>query len=246
MARQHEYSQHFLASPRLVAELIGHSNIRKNDTVLDLGAGSGIIASVLANRCKQVIAIESEPETFKKLSQNLGGVPNVTLQKGDILSFNPPSNPYKIFANIPFSISADVVRKFTETSQPPKSIYLITQKQFAQKLVESRMHFNSQLFAAISPWFVARIRKPLRRTDFTPPPNVDTVLLEIKPRDTALLSPDVANDYRAFVERAFSRQNFFARLNKAAAKVSPERKPSELSANDWVALYRANNERHPL
>lgn len=51
MKRLHTYAQqHFLRSPRLVAELIGHSNIRKNDTVYDLGAGSGVIASVLARR----------------------------------------------------------------------------------------------------------------------------------------------------------------------------------------------------
>src|SRR4051812_28038866 len=53
MPRLHTYSQHFLRSPRIVAELIGHSNVRKNDIVYDLGAGSGVIASVLANKCKK-------------------------------------------------------------------------------------------------------------------------------------------------------------------------------------------------
>lgn len=54
MKRLAEYSQYFLQSPELVKELIGHSNIRKNDTVYDIGAGSGTISSVLAQRAKRV------------------------------------------------------------------------------------------------------------------------------------------------------------------------------------------------
>jgi 23S rRNA (adenine-N6)-dimethyltransferase len=119
MSRNHTYSQHFLRSPRLVAELIGHSNIRKNDTVYDLGAGSGVIASVLARRCKQVIAVEIEPQALAKLRQNLSHEQNITILKKDILDLDLPKEPYKIFANIPFSVSAQVVRKFTEAQLPP-------------------------------------------------------------------------------------------------------------------------------
>ena len=135
MTRNHAYAQHFLRNPQLVAELVGHSNIRKNDTVYDLGAGSGVIASVLAGRCKQVVAVEIEPEALFKLRQNLGHVDNVTIVAGSILELTPPAEPYKIFANIPFNLSADIVRKFTSAKLPPKSMYLITQKQFARKLV---------------------------------------------------------------------------------------------------------------
>lgn len=60
MSRNHVYAQHFLRNPRVVAELVGHSNIRKNDTVYDLGAGSGVITSVLARRAKNIIAVEIE------------------------------------------------------------------------------------------------------------------------------------------------------------------------------------------
>ncbi len=237
MTRRDDYSQHFLRSPRLVAELVGHSNIRKNDTVYDLGAGSGVIASVLAGRCKKVVAIEVEPEALFKLRQNLGHVDNVEIIARSILDLTPPTKPYKIFANIPFNLSAQVVRKFTETDHPPKSMYLITQKQFARKLVPGNDHFTSQLGAAIAPWFTARIRKPLRRTDFTPPPAVDTVLLEIKPRETPLLTVETRTGYRSFTVRCFADQKFFTSLKKP---FSPELRPSQLTPEQWLDLY--NNE----
>ena len=51
--------------------LIGHSNIRKNDTVLEIGAGSGVITIALSKRCKKVIAVEPDRETAEKLKKNL-------------------------------------------------------------------------------------------------------------------------------------------------------------------------------
>ena len=240
MPRLHTYSQHFLRSPRLVAELIGHSNIRKNDTVFDLGAGSGVIASVLANKCKKVIAVESEPQALKKLRYNLGNILNVDIVEQDILRMEVPEGRYKIFSNIPFSESAAIVRKFTESNNPPVATYLIVQKQFARKLVPSDQHFTAQLGAQIGPFFTTRIRKPLRRTDFTPPPNVDTVLLEIKLRDEALIQPDQAARYRAFVERCFAEQKFFASTARGKAGISSEKIPSQLSIDHWVRLYNAS------
>lgn len=234
MSRSHLHAQHFLRSPRLVAELIGHSNIRKNDTVYDLGAGSGVITTALARRCKQVIAVEIEPSALKSLRQNISSLDNVTVIEKDILQLDPPDQPYKIFSNIPFSHSAAIVRKFTQLNSPPKSIYLIVQKQFARKLVPGDDHFTSQLSAEISPWFTIRIRKPLRKTDFTPPPAVDTVLIEIKRREGPLVPTVDAANYRQFIARCFTDQKYFRDLKKP---FSPELRPSQLTLEQWVRLY---------
>lgn len=237
MTRWDKYSQHFLSSPRLVAELIGHSNIRKNDVVYDLGAGSGVISSVLARRCKQVIAVEMEKDALAKLRTNLAQHENVTILDADILTLQEPEQPYKIFANIPFDISAAVVRKFTGAANPPKSMYLVTQRQFARKLVPGDNHFTSQLGAIVGPWFSVRVRRPLKRTDFTPPPAVDTVLLEIRQREEPLLSRTVSEQYNEFVTRSFSQQKYFQSLPRAAAGISTELRPSQLTLEQWVQLY---------
>ena len=237
MARLHTYSQHFLRSPRLVAELIGHSNIRKNDTVYDLGAGSGVIASVLAGRCKQVVAVEIEPKALQTLRNNLGHVDNVTILSQDITTLPLPDTPYKVFSNIPFNLSASIVRKLTQATNPPRSIYLIAQKQFARKLVPGDDHFTSQLSSEIAPWFTARIRKPLQKTDFTPPPAVDTVLLEIKLREEPLLDTSEAAAYRTFIEKCFGHQTTFQATDRAKANISPEKHPSQLSTEEWLRLF---------
>ena len=243
MPRLHAYSQHFLRGPRIVAELIGHSNIRKNDYVYDLGAGSGVITSVLENRCKKVIAVEVEPNALKTLRKNVGNVLNIDIVEQDILKLKIPEGRYKIFSNIPFSQSAAIVRKFTEAGNPPITTYLIVQKQFARKLVPSDTHFTAQLGAQVAPLFTTRIRKPLRKTDFTPPPGVDTVLLEIKLREEPLLATKQMQHYREFVERCFAEQKFFIKLPRAAAGISTEKVPSQLSVEEWIRLFTKLSER---
>ena len=111
MKRLHTYSQHFLRSPAFIKELVGHSNIRKNDVVYDLGAGSGAISAVLATRCKHVVAVELETATLAVLRRNMKRYDNVDVVAADILSVPLPAEPFKIFANIPFHVSSALVRR---------------------------------------------------------------------------------------------------------------------------------------
>jgi rRNA (adenine-N(6)-)-methyltransferase len=164
---------------------------------------------------------------------------NVKVIAQDFLRAKLPDEPYKVFANIPFHLSADIVRKLTNNDEThtPQAIYLIVQKQFAQKLVQSDRHFTSQLGTQLAPWWQTRIRRPLRRTDFTPPPAVDTVLLELKPRPEPLLPTLERDKYQSFVAKCYASQKVFAAVPRAKASINPERKPSELTPEEWVRLY---------
>ncbi len=239
MKRLHTYSQHFLVNPRLVYELIGHSNLRKSDLVLDIGAGSGVISAALAKRVRRVVAIEAEAQTAKKLRQNMAKLTNVEVIEDDFLKMDLPDEKYKIFANIPFHLSSEIVQKLVNAANPPRAIYLILQKQFAKKLIIDRDNFTSLLGAAMAPWWVTRIRRPLRRSDFTPRPNVDTVLFEIKPREEPLLDLNHRQKYQLFVKKCFERQVFFAGLNREAVGINAEKKPSELTSEEWLRLFRS-------
>ncbi len=227
------HSQHFLRSPAFIAELIGHSNIRKNNLVIDIGAGSGAISAVLARRAKQVIAYEIEPHALELLRRNMARQRNVTIAPHDFLTAPLPTMPYKVFANIPFHLSSQIVRKLAFATTPPISAYLIVQKQFAQKLLVTSTHFHGALGIAIAPWWAARIRRPLKKTDFTPPPAVDTVLLELKSRETPLLPYDEQVGFEQFVATCFAEPRVYR-----TTSAPRDKKPSELTVEQWVALYQ--------
>ena len=182
MSRNHLLSQHFLRSPRLALMLIGHSNLKKRDLVVEIGAGSGVITSALSRRVSRVIAIEPDAETAKKLRQNLKSreCENVEIVERDFLDYELPSESYKVFANPPFHLSSAILHKLIESPNPPEAIYLILQKQFALKLLNNDRHYTSQLGLALTRDYTTRIRLPLKPYDFTPPPAVPTVLFEAK------------------------------------------------------------------
>lgn len=196
--RNYQLSQHFLKSPRLALKLIGHSNLKKRDLVLDIGAGSGVITIALAKRVREVWAIEPDHATAEKLRANLAKyhIENVQVFEQDFLTLNLPTTSYKVFANPPFHLSAEILYKLLDLenrdgqiisrSTPnynyPLAIYLILQKQLALKLIPTDRHYTSQLGRQILHNYDARIRLPLHSADFTPPPAVPTVFYEAKLR----------------------------------------------------------------
>ena len=212
-SRKFELDQHFLKSPKFALMLIGHSNIRKNDTVVEIGAGSGVITTALSKKCKVVYAIEKDKETAEKLRKNLErfGAKNVIVLEKDFHEVSLPSEPYKVFANPPFRFSAEIFYKllnlenidgkivekqgeYCENHNIPKSIYLIMQKNLALKLIPTDRHYTSQLGYILQKYYDVKIRLPLRKTDFTPPPAVDTVLFEAKLRNSI---PDQPQDNKS-------------------------------------------------
>jgi len=240
MKRLDEYSQHNLRGQDFIKELIGHSNIKPTDLVYDIGAGTGAITMALSQKAKFVIAIEVEPLAAEKLHQNIDGkFPNVDIIERDFMEVPLPTKPYKIFSNIPFHLSSPIIHKITEDVNPPEAAYLIVQRQFANKLLPNYDGFTGALGMMIGPTFGVRIRRPLKRSDYTPPPAVDTVLIEIKRREEPFIPLDQMEKYRKFVEGCFSDPKIFKKTPQSKIGLKEGIKPSEMKLHQWVDLFNA-------
>ena len=119
MSRDYLMSQHFLRNPRLALMLIGHSNLKKHDVVVEIGAGSGVITSALSKRVAKVIAIEPDPDAVFKLKTNLArqGCDNVEVVCGDFMKYRLPTETYKVFSNPPFHLSSAILHKLIEDNK---------------------------------------------------------------------------------------------------------------------------------
>ena len=236
MARKHRISQHFLRSPRIALILVGHSDIRKRDFTLDIGAGSGVFTFALSKKSAQVLAIEFDRETFKKLQNNTKNLENVEVLRANFLDFNLSKLPknYKVCANIPFHLSSPIIKELTNAQNSPKCIYLILQKQFARKLIAGDKNFTSALGVKVFPFFEVKIKKPLHKTDFTPPPAVETVFFEMKRRETPLIPLKEQPEFNNFVEKMFSTPDFYRQNCSLKFRT---KKPSELKGEDWLEIW---------
>lgn len=242
MKRLAHYSQNFLRRPNLVRELLRLTNLKPTDTVYDLGAGSGVISSVLAENVGMVVALEYEPRTVELLKINMEKYSNVDVHRADILKFELPTSPYKVFANIPFHLSSPIIQRFINSPSSPESAYLIVQKQFGKKLVATdTTHFTGQLGMIVGAEYEVKVLKALKRTDFWPHPAVDTVFIGLVKRTVPLVPKGKLAAYQKFTEECFSDPKKLAKLPLEAINAVPGISPSRLYLDQWVKLFNSQN-----
>jgi 23S rRNA (adenine-N6)-dimethyltransferase len=245
-----QHSQNFLRSRTLVDRLLDASSIEPDDLVLDLGAGSGLIASRAARRGCRVVAIEQDPELVAELERRFAKASAVRVCHADILRAPLPGRPYNVFANIPFNASAAIVTRLTDSQRSPDDAYLIVQHEAAQRcLGEPRLALFSLL---LKPWFEPTIVHRFRRGDFNPAPHVEVVMLRLHKRGPPLVAPELAQLFRDFAVHAWTCRN--RPLSKTLRRLfgdrtwrrietrlglQPTATPTGLGFDQWLELFFA-------
>jgi 23S rRNA (adenine-N6)-dimethyltransferase len=241
-------AQNFLRSPNLVRQLMDESSIGPSDTVYEIGAGRGMITAELACIARQVVALEKDPALVRDLKERFLRVPNVQILEADFLQYRIPDREYKIFANIPYNRTADIVRKILSANSAPKEANLVMQREAAEKFSGSPKETRFSILA--KPWFQMRIVRELRRTDFEPAPGVDSAFLQIRKRNPPLIRETDSVLYRNFVSYGFGvwkkslkiifRPIFtyaqWKRLSKDLG-FHWNATPSELTFEQWLGLF---------
>jgi len=247
--RRKLFSQNFLCNRQLVERLVSQSSLGQGDLVVEIGAGQGIITRELIRRAGHVIAVEIDGRWFGQLQGQLAGVENLTLYQADILNFDLPRLPYKIFANIPFAIEGKIIRKLLDDANPPQDCYLVVMKELAERLIAS--HPGSLFASSYRPWFDVAIVHRFSPADFSPVPHVKAVLLRFTKKSSPLLPWPERKKYQQFIQRGFGqgrsiRHNLRGwyktdKIDTALQKISISRKckPGHLRIEQWIRLYNA-------
>lgn len=253
--KQISLAQNFLRSPKLVRRLVRMSKIGLSDTVYEIGPGNGIITAALANVAQRVIAVEKDPELVQHLRERFRLVENVDIVERDFLNFSFAAvADYKIFANIPYNHTAQIVRRILHERSSLCEAYLIMQKEAAKKF--SGCPRETLFSILVKPFFDVQILTQLKRTDFWPVPNVDSALLAIKRRAQPLINARDAALYREFVQYGFERwkpnlklafKNVFTyqQWKRLARDLEfpLNATPTELSLEQWLGLYEGFKQR---
>lgn len=242
------YSQNFLHNPKLVQKLLDISSITKEDIVLEIGSGKGIITEALANKCKSVIAVEADEKLYKGLSERFS-VRNVELHCSDFIQYRLPNYDYKVFSNIPFNLTADIIKKLSDAKNPPTDSYLFVQKEAATKYA-GNPYGKETLFSILhKPWFNFSVIYRFQRKDFYPIPHIDIVLLRINKLQKPLV--DIKHNilYSDFISHGFISSPL---LKKSYAKVFSNTqflklannlhfdrmaKPTDLNFEQWLGMF---------
>ncbi|MDU4625955.1 MAG: rRNA adenine N-6-methyltransferase family protein, partial [Enterococcus gallinarum] len=113
-------------------------NFKEDDLVYEIGTGKGHLTESLAKRTKKVISIEKDKYLTEKAKKKLKTYANVRVYHVDVLKYSFPNKDiqYRVFGNIPFNISTDIVRKVDFHSRAYQ-IDLIVEYGFALRLMDT-------------------------------------------------------------------------------------------------------------
>ena len=237
-------SQNFLTSSSTIKRIINLSNINQSDHVIEIGAGKGHITNQLIARCGKLTAIEIDQKLFYMLEAKFEHITNTNFLCCDFLKYSLPKTPYKVFANIPFNRTTEIIRKLINDKNSPDDAWLVVEKGAAKRFMGKP--YESLLSLLIKPFFDIKIKYYFKKEDFHPAPSVEPVLLHISKK----LITDIADVnrylYNRFISNCFNKprilykyltkkQIFTALKNE---KLSCDIISRETLYIQWLCLFR--------
>lgn len=212
MHQKKSLGQHFLACDWVIDTLVKSAELSKKDFVLEVGPGTGVLTRALARAADKVIAVEKDEilaETLQKTLQK-EKITNVEIITGDILKLYPAllkncsreTTHYKLVSNIPYYLTARLLRMIFEEKPRPQKIVLTVQREVAERITASAPHINL-LALSVQVFGTPRIVKIVPRTCFQPKPGVESAIIEI------------ANISEVFFDQHNLSQEFFFRVLRA-------------------------------
>jgi 23S rRNA (adenine-N6)-dimethyltransferase len=134
-------------------------NFKEDDLVYEIGTGKGHLTESLAKRTKKVISIEKDKYLTEKAKKKLKTYANVRVYHVDVLKYSFPNKDiqYRVFGNIPFNISTDIVRKVVFHSRAYQ-IDLIVEYGFALRLMDTSRLLGALLLPEVEVHILKRFR----------------------------------------------------------------------------------------
>lgn len=143
--------QNFLINRGVLDKIVAAAELSNDDTVLEIGPGTGLLTELLAQQAGKVVAVEKDRRLIANLREKFGSIPNqrksnVHIIEGDILQLNIENlleivklkienSHYKVVGNIPYYITSHLLKIVFESWPTPTLIVLTVQKEVAQRIM---------------------------------------------------------------------------------------------------------------
>ena len=185
---QKKFGQNFLIDTTVLDRIIEASQITKDDCVLEIGPGIGTMTQYLAERAREVIAVEIDKALIPILQETLAEYDNVTVINDDILKVDinkivqerNDGRPIKVVANLPYYITTPIIMGLFESHVPLKSITIMVQKEVADRMqVGPGTKDYGALSLAVQYYARPEIVANVPPNCFIPRPNVGSAVIRL-------------------------------------------------------------------
>lgn len=247
--------QHFLTNPLVVERMVQAAEISRDDTILEIGPGLGILSEKLVSSpAKEIILCEKDERLVAELKKKITNK-RAKIISQDALILIPQlqvSPPFKVVANLPYNISSPVITSLLTFSPTlPQLMILMLQKEVAERLSSKPGDKNRGILSVLVELYgEPRILDHVSKNHFYPSPKVDSSVLGI----FNIKNPEI--DSKTFIKmlklsfagkRKKIKNSLFSSLQVAKGEmaeiakssgVNLDDRPEDLDLKAWLALYQ--------
>ncbi len=185
--------QNFILDLNLTGRIARAAGPLDGVTVVEIGPGpGGLTRALLSEGAARVIAVEKDPRCLPALDSIGSHWPGkLTVIEGDALTADWPSlicpgGTVRIVANLPYSVATPLLLGWVKTEPWPPwwdRMVLMFQREVAERIVAAPGEKTYGRLSILSQWRCeSRILFNLPARAFTPPPKVDSAIVEFRPR----------------------------------------------------------------
>lgn len=249
--------QHFLIHEGVVGTILRLVDLSPEDEVLEIGPGLGFLTRRLAAAARKVWAVEVDPFLVEWLRQSpLGSHPAFDLIHGDVLTvpFHDvlPDRRIKLVANLPYSISTQVLFRLFDLREHFSLLVLMVQREVAERLVArpgTKSYGSLSIWCQIHGHVLDKVQ--VAPEAFFPRPKVRSTVLKIALHPMPRAAAEDVSLLRGLVRAAFGqRRKTLANALGAWLKrgkgeietwlwregIDPQRRGETLSVDEFIRL----------
>jgi len=241
------FGQYFMIDASMFERLADYASLNRDDVVLDIGAGLGFLTGFLAGKCRNVVAVEPDDGLVQVLQERLKDATNLQLIRGNVLNSAIPSFS-KVVSFPPYGISSHLLlwlfRRDFECA------VLIFQKEFTERMVALVGSEDYGWLTVVTYHSVdVEVLEDVPRWMFYPQPEVDSVVVRLRPRKPHPFTLNNEASFTQFVQALFTRRNrkirnaiySFAKNPEETVKALPflDKRVRELAPEDFGVLANA-------
>ncbi len=231
------FGQNFLVDGNVLRAVAEAGEVGREDTVLEIGPGLGVLTFELAARAKRVVSVELDARLLPVLAETVGSLDNVEIVHEDGLRYDLNGLPEGslLVANLPYNVATPITVRALESARFKRLVFLV-QKEVAQRLVArpgdaafGALSLRVQHYGRV---FVVRDVKP---SAFFPAPEVTSSLVRLEVDPAAQADPATFR----LIELAFRHRRKTLQKNLMMAGVPKEEVEEALKALGLDAKIRA-------
>ncbi len=205
-------SQSFLIDPNITSKIAALLEPAPDDTVVEIGAGLGVLTGIIARQVKRVIALEIDSGLIEILRAEVDR-DNVLVVHEDFLKFDfrefldLSSGPAKVVGNVPYSISSAILFRILDFRPYVSEAVLMFQKEVAERIAAAPASKDYGIVSVIVSMYADVTRELIVPPGcFFPRPKVDSAVIRMSFRDKPLVELMDPELFRELVRASFAQR----------------------------------------